>query len=145
MTKMSKKIRTYKELRSLRTFEERFDYAKLGGIVGEETFGDKRYLNQILYSSTLWKDTRRDCILRDNGCDLAFRGFDIFGKVYVHHLNPITIDDILERRDEVFDPKYLVCTSFRTHNALHYGDISLLTIKPVERKPYDTCPWKNGG
>lgn len=142
MRKNMKKIRTFSEFRKLRTFEERFEYARLGGIVGKETFGGHRYLNQILYSSSDWKEARRKCILRDDSYDLALRGYPILGRIYVHHLNPITIEDILERKDWVFDPEYLVCVSLETHNALHYGDISYLEIKPVQRKKNDTCPWR---
>lgn len=136
-------IRSFKELRRLRTFEERFEYCKLGGIVGEETFGSKRYLNQMLYSSLAWKEARREVILRDNGYDLGVNGFEIHGKIYIHHINPITIEDILKEKDWVFDPGYLISTSFKTHEALHYGDISMLNLRPVERRKNDMCPWLN--
>lgn len=141
--KSTKKIRTFSEIRKLRSFEERFEYAKIGGIVGKATFGGHRYLNQILYSSKAWKDARRECILRDDGNDLGLYGWKIFGQIYIHHLNPITIDDILKERDCVFDPEYLISTSLETHNALHYGDISYREIKPIIRTKNDTCPWKN--
>lgn len=142
---MRTNLRTYSELKKLKTFEERFEYAKIGGIVGEETFGSKRYINQTLYQSSEWKSIRRNVMLRDYCRDLGVEGFDIFGGVYIHHLNPITIDDIIERREWVFGLNYLISTSLATHNALHYGDISLLSIKPIERMPNDTCPWKIGG
>lgn len=139
----TKMIRTYSELLTLPTFEERFEYLKLGGRVGYETFGYDRYLNQILYNSYEWKyNTRRKIILRDNGCDLACEGFEIFGKILVHHINPITVDDVLNRRPIVFDPENLISTTHNTHNAIHYGDVDLLTIGPIERTKNDTCPWK---
>lgn len=136
-------IRCYKKLRMLRTFEERFEYCKLGGIIGDETFGSKRYLNQILYSSLIWKEARREVILRDNGWDLGIKDFEIHGKIYIHHMNPITIEDILMERDCVFDPEFLISTSFKTHEALHYGDLSSLYLRPIKRTRNDTCPWKN--
>ena len=139
----TKMIRTYSELLTLPTFEERFEYLKLGGRVGYETFGYDRYLNQILYNSYEWKyNTRRKIILRDNGCDLGCDGFEIFGKILVHHINPITVDDVLNRRPIVFDPENLISTTHNTHNAIHYGDVDLLTIGPIERTKNDTCPWK---
>lgn len=139
----TKMIRTYSELITLPTFEERFEYLKLGGRVGYETFGYDRYLNQILYNSYEWKyDTRRKIILRDNGCDLACEGFEIFGKILVHHINPITVEDVLNRNPIVFDPENLISTTHNTHNAIHYGDVDLLTIGPIERTKNDTCPWK---
>lgn len=142
--KINTTIRTYDRLTRLESFEERFDYAKVGGIVGNETFGGHRYLNQILYSSAAWKSARRECILRDESTDLAMgEGYEIYGKVYVHHLNPITIDDILEEKMWVFDPDFLVCVSLDTHNALHYGDIlTTKKQKPIIRTEFDTCPWK---
>lgn len=134
--------RTARELLSLLSFEERFEYAKLGGIVGEETFGSKRYLNQILYKSSDWKTARRDVIMRDCGYDLGHEDYPIRGDIYVHHLNPVTIDDILERSKYVFDPEFLISTALITHNALHYGDIELAIREPIIRTRYDTCPWK---
>lgn len=139
----TKMIRTYSELITIPTFRERFEYLKLDGAVGYETFGYDRYLNQILYNSYEWKyDTRRKIILRDNGCDLGCDGFEIFGKILVHHINPITVDDVLNRRPIVFDPENLISTTHNTHNAIHYGDVDLLTIGPIERTKNDTCPWK---
>lgn len=139
----TKMIKTYSELITLPTFEERFEYLKLDGRVGYETFGYDRYLNQILYNSYDWKNRcRRDIIIRDNGCDLGCEGFEIFGKILVHHINPITVEDVLNRNPIVFDPENLISTTHNTHNAIHYGDIDLLTIRPIERTKNDTCPWK---
>jgi hypothetical protein len=134
-------IKTYNELIRLRTFEERFDYLRIGGIVGKQTFGFERYLNQSFYKSTEWKYVRRDVIVRDNGCDLAFKGMDIYGRVIVHHINPITIEDIEEGRDCIFDMRNLICTSHNTSNAIHYGDKSLLITPPKERRRGDTQLW----
>lgn len=125
------------------TFEERYRYLKLGGEVGRETFGFDRWLNQVFYNSKEWKTFRRDIILRDMGCDLGVEGRDIGGRVYIHHIEPIQLDDILHRRIEVLlNPDNVICVSFETHNAIHYGDESLLLTVPVERKPNDTCPWR---
>lgn len=135
------KIRCYRELKRLNTFEERYDYLRLGGIIGESTFGFDRYLNQILYSSSKWKKIRNDVIIRDNGCDLGVEGYDIPKNIIVHHMNPITIEDIKNVSDDIFNPEYLICVSHATHNAIHYGDKSLLPRVPVERKPGDTCLW----
>ena len=136
-------IRTYSELILLPTFKERFEYLKIGGKVGEETFGFDRYLNQILYTSPEWKSTRDRIIARDNGCDLAIPGREINGKIMIHHMNPITVDDILRRSDFVFNPEYLICTIMNTHNAIHYGDSSLLYEDPIIRTKNDTCPWRH--
>jgi hypothetical protein len=135
-------IKTYRDLRQLRTFEERFEYVKLGGVVGRETFGLERYLNQTFYRSREWKHTRRDIILRDNGCDLGIPDREIHDRIIVHHLNPITIDDIDLGRDCVFDPNNLICTSHQTSNAIHYGDASLLNKCYQERRKGDTSLWK---
>lgn len=135
------RIRTYSELKRLNTFEERFEYLKLLGSVGESTFGFDRYLNQALYRSKEWKDLRNDIIVRDNGCDLGLEGYDIFDKVIIHHMNPLTAEDILDRSDLVYDPEYLICVSPITHDAIHYGDISIIPRLPVERKPGDTKLW----
>lgn len=124
------------------TFEERFNYLKLEGRVGKETFGYDRYLNQILYKDKEWLRIRRDIIIRDDGCDLGIPGRGIHGKILVHHINPITVEDVLNRSPKVFDPDNLICTSLLTHNAIHYSDESILTLDPVERRPNDTCPWK---
>ena len=136
------RIKTYSELIALPTFEERFEYLQLKGTVGQETFGFDRYLNQILYSSKEWKHLRNKIIVRDNGCDLALEGFEIYGRILIHHINPITIDDAIKRRETIFDPENLVCVTHNTHNAIHYGDKSLLITGPVERRANDTCPWK---
>lgn len=136
-------IRTYSELIQLPTFLERFEYLKLGGKVGEETFGFDRYLNQILYTSPEWRSTRDYVIVRDNGCDLAMPGREINDKIMIHHMNPITVDDILNRSEFVFNPEYLICTIMTTHNAIHYGDINLLYQDPIIRTKNDTCPWRH--
>lgn len=135
-------IRTYSELILLPTFEERFKYLKLNGSVGADTFGFDRYLNQQFYRSEEWKRIRGDVILRDNGCDLGVDGYQIFGRVLIHHLNPIRKEDIQNLSEFLMDPEYLICTTHRTHNALHYGDESLLTTSPVKRFKNDTCPWR---
>lgn len=134
--------KTYDELITLPTFKERFDYLKLNGFVGKETFGFDRYLNQVLYRSYEWKQTRKQVILRDNGCDLGINGREIFGKILVHHINPITLEDINNRNPEIFNLNNLITVSFDTHQAIHFGSYELLPKDPVERKPNDTCPWK---
>lgn len=136
-------IRTYSELITIPTFIGRFRYLQLGGKVGAETFGYDRYLNQILYRTGEWKRFRNKIIVRDNGCDLACEGYDIVGqKILVHHINPITVEDVLRRDPKVFDPENTISTILNTHNAIHYGDEDLLLTEPIERKPYDTCPWR---
>ncbi len=135
-------IRTYSNLKKIRSFEDRYRYLRLGGIVGKKTFGADRYLNQILYTSDIWLAVRDKVIIRDLGCDLGVEGYDIYGRIYVHHMNPITIEDIELERDEIFDPEFLICSSFNTHSAIHYGDESLLPQLPIIRKKYDTCPWR---
>lgn len=136
-------IRTYSELITLPTFKERFNYLKLDSLVGKETFGYDRYINQQLYQrNPRWKKARDKVIIRDNGCDLGVEGFEIFGKIIVHHMNPITIDDILNDRDWIYDPEFLICTVHNTHNAIHYGDEKLLMTAPIVRTKNDTCPWK---
>lgn len=136
-------IRTYSELMTLPTFEERFEYLRLNGQVGADTFGFDRHLNQMLYQrSPRWKKSRDKVIIRDNGCDLAMEGHEIFGKIIVHHMNPITLDDVLNDRDWIYDPEFLICTIHNTHNAIHYGDKKQLVIAPTVRLPNDTCPWK---
>ncbi len=138
-------IRTYSELINYNTFIDRYNYLKLNGQIGVETFGMDRYINQSLYKSQRWLETRRKVIIRDKGCDLGLPDFEIADRVIIHHMNPITLEDIEEERDCVFNPEYLISTSFRTHNAIHYGDESLLPKLPIERSANDTCPWKNGG
>ena len=140
---MPMKIRTYSELSELSTFEERFNYLKLNGKVGEETFGFDRYLNQIFYRSKEWKAIRDEVIVRDNGCDLGADGFEIFGRILIHHMNPISKEDILHRSEFLLNPEYLICTTKTTHDAIHYGDASLLIRAPIERKKNNMCPWKN--
>ena len=137
-------IKTYSELISLPTFEERYKYLRIGGKVGEDTFGFDRYLNQTLYRSNRWKDIRREVIIRDHGCDLACYDREIPDgvKIYVHHMNPITKQDILEESELVTNPEYLITTIKRTHDAIHYGDDSLIYPLPKERSQNDTCPWR---
>lgn len=134
--------RCYSELRQLNSFVDRFKYLRIGGIVGASTFGFDRYLNQTLYKTKRWRSVRDDVILRDDGCDLGVPGMLIDGNIIVHHMNAITIEDIQEGRDWVFDPEFLICVSLDTHNAIHYGDENLLPKLPEERKPNDTCPWR---
>ena len=135
-------IRTYSELITLPTFEERFKYLQLEGSVGKDTFGYDRYLNQLFYKTAEWKRLRQDLIIRDNGCDLGVEGREIYGRIIIHHLNPITKDDIVRRTEYLLNPDFLICTTHNTHNAIHYGDESLLITSPVERSKNDTCPWK---
>ena len=135
-------IRTYSELITLPTFEERYKYLRLGGVVGKETFGFDRYLNQIFYKDKEWLRVRDDVIIRDNGCDLGIEDRRVYGRILVHHINPITKDDILNRSRKLFDLENLICTSKLTHDAIHYGDDSILFKDPIERTKNDTCPWK---
>lgn len=135
-------IRCYRELSKLKTFEERYQYLRLRAIVGDITFGYDRYLNQMLYNSQEWLRTRDGVIIRDNGCDLGLEGYTIQRRITVHHMNPITIEDIENNRDCVFDPEFLICTTTDTHNAIHYGDESHLPRMPIERRRNDTCPWR---
>ena len=137
------RIRTYSELATLQTFTERFNYLQLKGRVGKETFGFDRYLNQHLYQrNPKWLKARDTVIIRDNGCDLGLEGYEIYDKIIVHHMNPITLDDVLNDREWIYDPEFLICTTHNTHNAIHYGDEDLLVKAPIERKPNDTCLWK---
>lgn len=140
---MTTNIRTYSKLILLPTFEERYDYLRLSGFVGKETFGFDRYLNQNFYRSPEWKRVRDFVIIRDNGCDLGIKDRIIHGKIIIHHMNPICIDDIQTVSDFLLDPEYLICTAHQTHNAIHYGDEKLLTHNPIERRTNDTCPWKH--
>lgn len=135
-------LRTYSELILLPTFEERFEYLKLNGAVGIDTFGFDRYLNQTFYKSAEWKRIRNKVIIRDNGCDLGIDGYEIYGRILIHHMNPITQDDIINRTDLLLNPEYLISVSLDTHNGIHYGDINQLLKEPIVRKPNDTCPWK---
>lgn len=136
-------MRTYKELIKFQTFKERFDYLKLNGSVGKDTFGFDRWLNQRFYNSTQWKHIRDYVIIRDNGCDLGLTGNDISGKILIHHMNPISVDDIESRSQFLLDPEYLICVAHNTHNAIHYGDSDLLLKVPLQRTRNDTCPWKH--
>lgn len=137
-------IRTYSELITLPTFEERYRYLRLDGQVGAETFGFNRYLNQIFYRTDKeWLATRDDVIIRDNGCDLGIPDREIHSRIIVHHMNPITMEDILKRTKYLLDPEYLICTIKRTHDAIHYGDENLLLKGPIERTKNDTCPWRH--
>lgn len=136
-------IRTYSELITLPTFEERYRYLRLGGRVGEETFGFDRYLNQAFYKSKEWKSVRDKVITRDNGCDLGVNGYEIHGRILIHHMNPITVDDIIHQSDYLLNPEYLICTIKNTHDAIHYGDEDLLITSPIERTKNDTCPWRH--
>lgn len=135
-------IRTYTELIQFKTFEERYEYLRLGGIVGQDTFGFDRYLNQRFYRSPEWKQIRRDVIIRDEGRDLAMEGYELYKGIYVHHMNPITVKDLVDVTDWLLNPEYLVCVSKRTHDAIHFGDKSLLPELPKERTLNDMCPWK---
>lgn len=139
---MSGPLRRYSELIRLNTFKERYEYLRIAGVVGETTFGFDRYLNQLLYTSSKWKQLRQKIIIRDNGCDLAMPGYDLRSRIYIHHLNPLTMEDVEEVSERIFDPENLICVSHRTHNAIHYGDEELLPQEPVLRKPNDTCPWR---
>lgn len=136
-------IRTYSELIAYSTFLDRFHYLQLSGIVGQDTFGFDRYVNQAFYQhNPKWKSVRNQVIIRDNGCDLGIEGREIPGKIFVHHMNPLGIKDIQFETDYLLNPEFLVCCSLATHNAIHYGDASLLTSDPIVRTKHDTCPWK---
>ena len=137
------RIRCYAELRTLESFEERFNYLKLGGEVGKDTFGFDRYLNQLFYRDPEWKRTRDKVIIRDNGCDLGIGDHIIRSKILIHHMNPITKEDILDRNPDILNPEYLITTMYDTHNAIHYGDERYLRrFQVIERKPNDTIPWR---
>lgn len=141
-TKNTMKIRTYEELSKLTTFKERFEYLRLDGSVGEATFGYDRYLNQVFYCSQVWKRIRDEVIIRDNGRDLGIIGHEIYDKIIIHHMNPITIHDIERESEFLLNPDYLICVTHNTHNAIHYGDANLLIDEPIIRTPFDTCPWR---
>lgn len=136
-------IKTYSELITLPTFEERYRYLRLRGRVGEETFGFDRYINQVFYKSKEWLSVRDYVIIRDCGCDLGIEGREIFGKILVHHMNPIRVEDIVGRSEYLLNPEYLICTIKNTHDAIHYGDEHLLFTVPKERTRNDTCPWRH--
>ena len=143
MKTMKTIIRTYSELITLPTFMERYKYLQIGGTVGADTFGFDRYLNQAFYKSEEWTSIRRHVIIRDCGCDLGIEGREIHERILIHHINPISEEDILDRSDLLLNPEYLISTSHRTHNAIHYGDDSILIDMPLERRKNDTCPWKH--
>lgn len=136
-------MRTYAELSQLETFMERFRYLQLNGTIGDDTFGFDRYLNQVFYTSKEWRHVRDIVIVRDNGNDLGVTGFSITKKnLIVHHMNPICVEDILKRKEDILNPEYLISVSRSTHQAIHYGNLDLLPKELVKRKPNDTCPWK---
>lgn len=139
---MSMKIRTYSELILLNTFEERFRYLKLTACVGDETFGFDRYLNQQFYHSAEWKSLRNEIIIRDNACDLGISDRELNKRIIIHHMNPITKNDLIHQTDYLLNPEYLICVSHKTHQAIHYGDESVLDDGVVERSKNDTCPWR---
>lgn len=134
--------RTYSELITLPTFEERYRYLRLSGKVGDPTFGGHRYINQVLYHSVEWRQIRDKIIVRDKATDLGIEGRNIYGLVLIHHLNPITLDDVRRQSSCLFDPENLICVSKGTHDAIHFGDESLLLVMPPARRPNDTCPWR---
>ena len=141
---MTKTIKSYSELISIPTYEGRFEYLRLDGSIGEKTFGFDRYLNQQFYTSYEYRKFRREMIIRDMGCDLGLEEYPINGLIILHHINPISPDDILNRNIRILlDPENTICVAHRTHNAIHYGDSSLLITSPIERKPNDTCPWRH--
>lgn len=136
-------IRSYNELKTLKTFEERYEYLRLGGIIGKDTFGFDRFINQKLYTSSEWKRFRHQIILRDNGCDLGIEGYEIPRNAIIHHINPITVDDVINHDPKVFDPNNAILTTIHTHNAIHYGTDKVNPRQSiVERKENDTCPWR---
>lgn len=135
-------IRTYSELKRLKTFEERYEYLRLRGEVGKDTFGFDRYLNQAFYKLHEWRSVRDHVIVRDNGCDLGIEGHEIHGTILIHHMNPILLDDIVNVTEYLLNPEYLISTILNTHNAIHYGDKHLLITEPIERTRNDTCPWR---
>ena len=135
--------KSYEELIKLKTFDERYEYLRIGGTVGEATFGGERYLNQVLYTSYEWRMFRNEIIVRDVGRDLAMEDYDIHGLIIIHHINPISVEDVINRAPCIFDPNNVVCTSDKTHKAIHYGDIRLLPSQPIIRRPNDHCPWKS--
>lgn len=138
-------MRNYDEMAELASFEDRFEYLKLGGRGGIATFGSARYANQAFYMSREWRSVRDEVIVRDEGCDLGIPGREIYGTIYVHHINPMTRELLSKGDPSILDPRNLVCVSYNTHKAIHYGDLSMLALaEPVERRPNDTCPWKGG-
>ena len=134
--------RSYSELRLLKSLEARYKYLRLGGELGRTTFGFDRHINQRFYTSSQWKRIRDDVIVRDNGCDLGLEGYEIFDKIIIHHMNPMSLDDFKKGNSDILDPEFLVCTVLNTHNAIHYGDANVLQVKIMPRTKNDTCPWK---
>lgn len=139
---MSMRIKTYSDMIRYSSFEERYGYLRMGGMVGSSTFGHSRYLNQSFYNSRLWRSTRDGLIIRDNGCDLGIPDYQINDKIIIHHMNPITEEDIETLSAFLLDPEFLICVSGNTHNAIHFGDAGLLPTLPVERTLHDTSPWR---
>lgn len=139
---MDSSPKTYSELIKLKNFKERFEYLKCSSKIGDETFGAERYLNQRFYTSPEWRAFRREIIIRDNGCDLAFEDHDIGGRIEIHHINPISKRDVINRSSNLMDPENVICVSPNTHKAIHYGDFSLIPQDVIERRPNDMCPWK---
>lgn len=142
---MTTNSKTYSELMKLETFEERFNYLKIGGKVGEDTFGFNRIFYQTFLKTPEWKARRREIITRDNGRDLGIKGRDILGPVEVHHINPPTMEDVINKSPKLLDPENLITTSGLTHKAIHYSDENILMKDPIKRSKNDTCPWKKGG
>lgn len=137
------KSKSYRELSDISDYVKRFEYLKIGGTIGELTFSGHRYLNQKFYTSDpQWLKVKQQVILRDDGCDMGHPDFPIYGKILIHHINPITIEDLIQRNSCIFDLDNLVCVSLNTHNAIHYGNSSILKLPPVERRANDTCPWR---
>lgn len=136
-------IRTYSELIQIPTYKERFEYLKLDGVVGQVTFGSRRYLNQKFYTSYEWRRIRDIVITRDLGRDLAMEGYDIEERIQIHHMNPMLIQDVVMHSDDILNPEYLITTSYSTHKAIHYGNEDMLVLPPLKREANDTCPWKN--
>lgn len=135
-------VRTYSELVTFDDYLDRFNYLKLDGRVGVPTFGSRRRLNQIFYHSDEWKRIRDKVIIRDLGCDLGCDGYEIHSTIHIHHMNPMMVDDLTKFNPDILNPEYLICTSYRTHKAIHYGTAEMLSKLPIERTPNDTCPWK---
>lgn len=136
------RIKTYSEMIQIPTFEERFEYLKIGGVIGAATFGSSRYINQWFYTSRIWRSIRNEVIIRDCGCDLADLDREIYDQIHIHHMNPIDEEDVETNSEYLLDPEFLICTSRITHNAIHFGDATLLVHLPVERRPNDTIPWR---
>ena len=136
-------IRTYSQLIQIPTYKERFEYLKLDGVVGQVTFGSRRYLNQKFYTSYEWRRIRDIVITRDLGRDLAMEGYDIEERIQIHHMNPMLIQDVVMHSDDILNPEYLITTSYSTHKAIHYSNEDMLVLPPLKREANDTCPWKN--